>query len=218
MITIRPRLYLITPPLADVEAFRPALVAACAAASVAAVLLRLEAADERTLVNRAKSIGPAAQDHDAALVVADPGRVDLAALATRSGADGAHASDPDILRDLGQRLGEGRVIGAGELRTKHDAMTAGEIGVDYVMFGEPRPDGFIPPLELVEERARWWAEIFQTPCVVFAPNLADVTALAGTGADFVALGNAVWDHADGPAAAMRTAAAALKAAVPEEAS
>lgn len=215
MTDIRPRLYLVTPVLDDVEAFRAALDDACAAGPVAAVLLRLAPADERTLVNRIKAIAPVAQARDAAVVVAGPGGVDLAALATRGGADGAHARDPDLLRELGQRLTEGRVIGAGGLGSKHDAMLAGELGVDYVMFGEPRPDGFVPALDLVEERAQWWAEIFQTPCVVFAPGLADVPRLAATGADFVALGDAVWDHPDGPGAAVRAALEALRVAVPE---
>ena len=49
------RLYLATPPIADAEAFAPRLAEACAAGEVAAVLLRLQAADERTLVKRVKA-------------------------------------------------------------------------------------------------------------------------------------------------------------------
>ena len=49
-------------------------------------------------------------------------------------------------------------------------MSAGEAGADYLLFGEPRPDGTIPALESVIERATWWAEIFETPCVAYAPD------------------------------------------------
>ena len=49
-------------------------------------------------------------------------------------------------------------------------MTLGEAGADYLMFGEPRPDGSLPALDEVVERAAWWAEIFETPCVAFAPT------------------------------------------------
>jgi thiamine-phosphate pyrophosphorylase len=90
-------------------------------------------------------------------------------------------------------------------------MTAGEGGVDYVMFGEPRPDGLLPPIAAVAERAAWWAEIFETPCVAYAPTLEALARLARTGAEFVALGDAVWDHPDGPAAAVRAALDALAA-------
>src|SRR5215207_5621690 len=177
------RLYLATPPVADAEAFAPRLAEACAAGEVVAVLLRLEAADERTLVKRVKALAPAAQEEGAAVIVAAAGEVDLAALATRGGAGG--------------------------LRSKDDAMTAGEAGADYLLFGEPRPDGSLPPLDAVVERAAWWAEIFETPCVAFAPSRDAVPRLAATGAEFVAIADAVWDHPDGPAAAIRAALAAL---------
>ena len=74
-------------------------------------------------------------------------------------------------------------------------MTAGEVGADYVMFGEPRRDGCVPPLAETLERVAWWAEIFVTPCVAYAARLDDAAALAAAGADFVALGDAVWSAA-----------------------
>ena len=203
-------LFLVTPLLDDVEAFRPALAAACASGDVAAVLLRLGAADERTLVRRIKALAPAAQESGAALVVALPAVDDPAALAIRGGADGLQAAGPADWRALRGRLGDGRSLGAGGLRTRDDAMEAGEAGADYVLFGEPRPDGWTPPLADVIERAGWWAEIFETPCVVFAPRLDDVPALAATGAEFVALEDAVWTHPGGPAAAGAAARASLR--------
>ena len=51
-----PRLYLITPIVADPEAIGEQLDAALAATDTAAVLLRLAAADERTLINRIKAL------------------------------------------------------------------------------------------------------------------------------------------------------------------
>ncbi len=205
-----PDLYLLTPVLGDPAAFLPALDAACAAGPVVAVLIRLAPADERTLINRVKVLAAAVERHEIAAIVDDPGpEVDLATLVARGGADGGHSDDPARVEMLGERLGEGRNIGAGGLRTKHDAMVAGELGVDYVLFGEPRPDGFVPPLDDVEDRAAWWAEIFQTPCVVYAPTLDAVPILAATGAEFVALGDAVWTHPDGPAAAVRLARESL---------
>lgn len=208
-----PDLYLITPLLEDPAAFLPALDEACAAGPVVAVLIRLAPADERTLINRVKVLAEAVEGHEIAAIVADPGpHVDLANIVARGGADGGHSGDPARVDMLCERLGEGRNIGAGGLRTRHDAMTAGERGVDYVLFGEPRPDGYVPPLDDVEERAEWWAEIFQTPCVVYAPSLDALPRLAATGAEFVALGDLVWTHPDGPAAAVRAAVRALAAA------
>lgn len=207
------RLYLVTPPIDDTEAFGPRLVEACGTSGVASVLIRLAGTDERTLIKRVKDLAPLAQDRGAAVLIAAADPVDLAAVAIRGGADGLHISD-----DLGQaamlreRLRDERILGVGGLRTKHDAMTVAEAGVDYVMFGEPRPDGFVPAFETVRERAAWWAEIFETPCVAFGPTLDGVAALAGTGVEFVALGDAVWAHPAGPAAAVRQALEALASA------
>jgi thiamine-phosphate pyrophosphorylase len=199
------RLYLITPVLEDAS-FAPRLAEACATGTVAAVLLRLASADERSLTNLVKVLAPAAQEHGAALIVAAEGEADLATIAVRGGADGVHVSgDPAQMRELRDRLKDGRAIGAGGIRTKDDAMSWGEAGADYLLFGEPRADGSVPSLEGVLERAAWWAEIFETPCVAYAPSLEAVGALAATNAEFIALGDAVWSHEAGPAAAVRAA-------------
>ncbi|HZB36684.1 MAG TPA: thiamine phosphate synthase [Beijerinckiaceae bacterium] len=210
------RLYLVTPLIEDASGFAPALSQACAAGEIAAVLLRLAPGDERASVNRVKALAPAAQEHGAAVLVTAAGEVDLAAVATRGGADGVHLAvpDPNAASALRERLKD-RSIGAGGLRSKDDAMTIGEAGIDYLMFGEPRADGSMPAIETVLERAAWWAEIFETPCVAFAPSLAHLPRLAATGAEFVALGDAVWTHAEGPAAAVRAALAALPAPAEE---
>ncbi len=51
------RLYLITPPLQDAS-FAPKLVEACKGGAVAAVLVRLGAGDERSLINLVKALAP----------------------------------------------------------------------------------------------------------------------------------------------------------------
>jgi thiamine-phosphate pyrophosphorylase len=71
-------------------------------------------------------------------------------------------------------------------------MLAGEAGADYVMFGEPDRDGRRPGFEAVLERVTWWAETLTIPCVGYAASLDEVEALAQAGADFVAIGEALW--------------------------
>lgn len=200
------RLYLLSPLITEADGFAPQLAAACDAGGIAAVLLRFPAADERTLVNHIKALAPIAQDRGIAALVAAEGNADLAAVAMRGGADGVHARGGSAeIRGLRERLRADRILGAGNIRSKHDAMTIGEAEADYIMFGEPRPDGSVPPLDAVIERAAWWAEIFQIPCVAYAPTIETVTQLAATGAEFIALADAVWTHPDGPAAAIAAA-------------
>ena len=203
------RLYLLTPQLSEAESFLPQLEAALSAGDVACVLLRCATPDEGTIKKLVKTLLPAVQKRDAALLVeGDP------AIATRSGADGVHLrvtseSDEEKLEDAIERLKPDRIVGTGGVKTKHDSMTIGEMYVDYIMFGDPAPDGWVPALEQVIERASWWTEIFTIPCVAFAPRLEVIAALAQAGADFIALGDAIWSDARGPAAATRDAQAAL---------
>jgi thiamine-phosphate pyrophosphorylase len=71
-------------------------------------------------------------------------------------------------------------------------MLAGELGADYVMFGEPDASGKSPSFEAVIERVTWWAGIFEIPCVAFAGTTDQAVELARVGADFIALGAALW--------------------------
>jgi thiamine-phosphate pyrophosphorylase len=207
----RQRIYLITPPVGDPASFGRALAAALDAGDVAAVLLRLEDSDERTLVNRAKAIAAIVQPRDIALLL--DGRADIA---IRADADGAHLTGIEALTAALDALKPDRIAGSGGLRSRHDAMLAAEAGADYAMFGEPDHSGGQggkgnqsnrPAFDIVLERLTWWAELFQPPCVGYAANLDEVGPLAQAGADFVALGDWIWT--DAPADSVMAAAGRL---------
>ena len=182
-----PRLYLVTPRVADAAAFAAPLTAALAAGDIAAVLLRLAAADERALINSAKALAPIAQAKDAALLL--EGHADLVA---RAGSDGAHLTGMTEFGAAFDILKPDRIAGVGGLTTRHDAMTAAEQGADYVMFGKPVDEGVRPAFAAIEERVAWWAELFETPCVAFAASIGEVAPLVAAGADFIALGDWIW--------------------------
>jgi thiamine-phosphate pyrophosphorylase len=200
----RPRLYLVTPQLGDTASFAHDIGAALPAGDIAAVLLRLEPTDERTLINRAKAIGAIVQHHDIALLL--DGHAELIA---RAAADGAHLTGIDALTAALPTLKPDRIAGAGGLHSRHDAMLAAEAGADYVMFGEPDGRGGRPPLEAIEERLNWWSELFEAPCVGYAASLDEVAPLRQAGADFVALGDWIWTQSEAPAAAIAAAAGLL---------
>jgi thiamine-phosphate pyrophosphorylase len=202
------RFYLLTPPVGedDLAAFGALLAEVLSAADVACVLARLAPRSEavaKTIIARFAAI--AAETGVALLVEGDPD------LALRAGADGAHihGAGAELFQAIA-RLKPEKIVGAGFLSSRDEAMAAGEAGVDYVMFGEPRPDGWTPPATETIERIAWWAEIFEPPCVGFATELCDIAPLAAAGADFIALGEAVFG-AERPAEALGQAEAALLA-------
>jgi thiamine-phosphate pyrophosphorylase len=202
-----PRLYLVSPQVGDPAGLKDALAGALAAADVAAVLLRLADADERTLTGRIKALVPIVQGGNAALLVDGH-----AGLVARAGADGAHLTGTDEFNAALATLKPERIAGCGGLYSRHDAMTAAETGADYVMFGEPEDNGRRPSFEAILERIEWWAEVFEIPCVAFAASPDEVEPLALAGADFVALGDWVFADARGTVAAVGEAAARLKVA------
>lgn len=195
----QPRLYLVTPEIADAAAFAAPLSAALAAGDVAAVLLRLARGDERSLINGIKELAPLLQKHEAALLL--DGHPELVA---RGGADGAHLADVSAFEAAIDTLRPERIAGCGGLTTRHDAMVAAERGADYVMFGDLGKHGERPNFVDIEERVGWWAEVFEAPCVAYAGSLDEVAPLVKAGADFIALGDWMWrDPAANVAAANR---------------
>lgn len=184
------KLYLVTPVIEDGAAFRPLLERAVAP-PVECVLLRFAAAVRRE--DRAGLVQAVQARSAAALIEAEPRE------AARLKADGVHlpAADPHLAEALGALKPDG-IVGVGALSSRDVAMTAGEADVDYLMFGEPRLDGYVPPLLTTLDLTRWWAEIFNVPCVAYASRLEDVWPLVEAGAEFVALGDIVWNDPRGP--------------------
>jgi thiamine-phosphate pyrophosphorylase len=199
-------LYLITPLLqvADSDAFVRVFSDVVEAAEVACALVRLAPAtqpDAKLVVAPLLRVAIAA---NCALLIEKDGR-----LAARLSADGVHVDGGGAdLRAAVESLKPERIVGAGCLPTRDEAMTAGEIGADYVMFGEPSRGAPAMGPRSLAERVAWWAEIFETPCVAYADTIAGAGALAGAGADFVALGEAIW-ASPSPAEAAREAQATL---------
>jgi thiamine-phosphate pyrophosphorylase len=195
------RLYLVAGPIVDAAA----LDAAIASADIAAVLLRLPAADERASINHVKQLAPVVQRRDAALML--DGHAEMVA---RAGADGAHLSGIEAIKTAIASLKPDRIVGAGGLHTRHDAMLAAEAGADYGMFGEPDAAGRRPSFDAVVERISWWSELFELPCVAFAGSFDELEPLVRAGADFIALGAFVWNDPPGSAASVIAAAERLR--------
>jgi thiamine-phosphate pyrophosphorylase len=168
---------------ADVEAALGRAACACV------ILVGAEGPDDVVaIVRMAQARGVAA------LIAGDP------ALAADANADGAHAADAPSYRAARASLGSGALIGADAGASRHEAMTLAEERADYVAFSIEDRDALI-------ERVAWWAELFTTPCVAFAGDDADLAlGLAEAGADFVAVGPAIWR--DGEALAKLDAALA----------
>ena len=202
-----PRLYLATPVVDDPALLMADLPGLLAAADVAAVLLRLKPTDQRTMISRVKTLAPVIQDGGAALLL--DGHVELVA---RAGADGAHLTGIEAMEDAMPTLKPDRIAGVGGLATRHDSMAAGEAGADYVLFGEPDAKGQRPSVEAITERLQWWAELFEPPCVGFAASREEAHEFAAAGADFVLVGDFIWNDKRGAREALMEAEQTIRQA------
>ena len=196
----RCRLYLITPERVDAAAFAGDLAAALGGGDVACLQLRLKGADDDDVRRAARILMPICHDHDVALIIND--RPDLAA---ELGADGVHVGQQDTDLETALRLmGADRIVGVTCHASRHLAMVAAEAGADYVAFGAFHPS----TTKVAKARAgldiiEWWNEIFEIPCVAIGGiTVANCAAIAGAGADFIAVSSGVWEYAKGAAAAV----------------
>ncbi len=177
--------------------------AAVRAGDVACVVLRVAPGGTADAARLAEIAG-AVQRHDVAVLLDGPD-----GLVAAAGLDGVHVAAGPALDATLRLLKPAAIVGAGGLVTRHEAMVAGESGADYVAFGSLAPESgdFFRVLDLVG----WWAELFEVPCVGVASTLDEVSALAGAGADFVAVSEALLASAGGPAKAVAAAQARLVA-------
>jgi thiamine-phosphate pyrophosphorylase len=196
----RARLYLITPPTFELEAFSRALEDALSGGDVACVQLRLKDVADSDILRTGAALKPIIQAADAAFILND--RPDLAA---RLDADGVHVGQTDARYSEARRLmGKDRIVGVTCHNSRDLAYDAAEAGADYVAFGAFYPTGTKEPSHWAEpEVLSIWQETMETPCVAIGGiNVENAEPLVRAGADFLAVSAGVWAHAEGPRAAV----------------
>lgn len=187
----RCRLILIVPP----ETSSDDVEAALSGGDVASVILPQYGDDDRSFQDRAAAVGRITQDAGAAFIVAGDSRV-----AGRVGADGIHVEvKPSELSEIVEKAAGRMIVGCGGMKTRHDALEAGEAGPDYLFFGkfgyDTKPQAHPRNLAL----GQWWAEMVEIPGIVMAgSDLQSVVDVAETNADFVAVAQAVFGSARRP--------------------
>ncbi len=203
------QIYLLTPERFDIPVFCRDLAAALEAGEVAAVQYRPKGADDDTIVAAIEQIRPIVQSAGAAFILND--RPDLAA---QTGCDGVHIGQEDAPYCEARRLlGPDCIIGVTCHNSRHLAVEAAERGADYVAFGAFYPSATKQAKTSAKpEILSWWDALMEVPCVAIGGISAEnCGSLVRAGADFLAIAGAVWQHPDGPAAAIR----ALNAAIAE---
>ena len=197
--TTSAQIFLIAPADADPAGFANALAPVLAAAEVSALLLPRGAQAENAYKALVKSVVPIAQARNCAVLIeGEPGWVRLL------GADGLHVAGPlAAVKQAVAALKPQMIVGATADASRHDAMTKGELDVDYIFFG-PLSGSMSADMR---DMAQWWAETMQIPAVISDP---ETFTPKSEGCEFVAVGAQVWAAPQGPAAAVSTIAGAVR--------
>ncbi|WP_245190906.1 thiamine phosphate synthase [Jannaschia formosa] len=201
-MTDAPQLYLVTPPEIGAD-FPDRLARLLDAHAVACLRLDLATRDEERVVRAADLCREVAHRFDVPLVVTDH-----VALVTRLGLDGVHLTDTRAVGKLRRDWGSDPIIGAFCGTSRHDGMTAGEAGADYVSFGPATGTGLGDGSHADRDLFAWWSEMIELPVVAEGPLNADTLASLAPVVDFVALGEEVWSAED-PAARLAELTAAF---------
>ena len=196
----RCQLYLITPPRFDLDVFARTLREALVEGHVAAFQLRMKDSIDADILAAGKVLQPIVQNAACAFIVND--RPDLAA---KLDADGVHIGQSDAsYGEARSLLGADKIVGVTCHNSRDLAYNAAEAGADYVAFGAFYPTQTKTAKHWANpEILEIWQETALTPCVAIGGITLDNAApLIRAGADFLAVSNAVWSHADGPRAAI----------------
>lgn len=195
------RLYLITPPVIE-NPFQwlPVWEQALDGGDIACVQIRLKNLDDDAICRAIDVLRPPAQKRGIAVLLND--RPDLA---FETGCDGVHIGQEDGTYEAARKaVGDG-IVGITCHDSRHLAMEAGEKGADYVAFGAFFPTQTKDAKHHADTSLlQWWSQLFTVPSVAIGGiTVENCRPLVQAGADFLAVSGGVWQHLDGPAAAVK---------------
>lgn len=190
----RPQIYLVTPPAFELSEFPDRLAAVLDAHPVACLRLALATADADAVSRAADALRELAHARDVPLVIESH-----VALVERLGLDGVHLTDgARSVRNTRKALGTDAIIGAFCGASRHDGMTAGEAGADYVSFGPVGAtalgDGTVAGRDLFE----WWSQMIELPVVAEGAVDEEAVSTISPVTDFFAIGEEIWQEDDRP--------------------
>ncbi len=198
-----PQIYLVTPPEFELSEFPDRLAACLDAVPVGCVRLGLATRDEDRIARAADALREITHARDVALVIDTHLK-----LVERLGLDGVHLTDGSrSVRATRKELGDDAIVGTFCGTSRHDGMTAGELGADYVSFGPvgatPLGNGQQVEFELFE----WWSQMIEVPIVAEGALDDALIRKLAPHTDFFGIGDEIWRETDAAAALARFAAA-----------
>ena len=199
----QPQIYLITPPDIELSQFPDRLARVLDAHAVACIRLALSTHDEGALSKAADACREVAHARDVAIVI-DTHFI----LADRLGLDGVHLTDgARQIRSARKALGPDAVVGAFCGTSRHNGLTAGEAGADYISFGPVGATALGDGAQAEHDLFDWWSQMIEVPVVAEGALTEDLIRDLAPVTDFFGIGPEIWAEDDPTAALDRLIAA-----------
>jgi thiamine-phosphate pyrophosphorylase len=194
----RPQITLITPPVLDLDIFPTVLARVMDGVDIACLRLSLASKDPDDIGRAADAARVVAHARDVAIVIENH-----ALFVERHGIDGIHLTDGSrAIRALRKELGADAIVGSFCGISRHEGMSAGEAGADYVSFGPIGDTGLGLGTQAPRDLFEWWSEMIEVPVIAEGALTRDLVESFAPVTDFFALGPEIWGAED-PLAALK---------------
>ncbi len=188
----QPQIYLITPSEFDLSSYPDQLAACLDATDVACVRLALGTKDDMRIAKAADALREVTHARDVALVIDSH-----ALIVERLGLDGVHLQDgARSMKSVRKTLDEDAIVGSFCGNSRHDGMTAGELGADYVSFGPVGITALGDGRQVDAELFEWWSLMIEVPVVAEGALNLELTRKLAPHTDFFGIGEEIWNTDD----------------------
>ena len=185
---MKSKLYIVSPAEFEIEEFSDELKLILDSIEISCFRLALSTQNEDVIAKTADVTRDICHSRDVAIVIKDH-----FLFVEKHGLDGVHLSDGSRnVRKARKNLVKDSIVGAFCGNSKHDGLTAGEAGADYISFGPlsktTLKDGAIAQNDLF----KWWSTMIEIPVISEGGlNKKAVNDLENA-TDFLAFGNEIW--------------------------
>ena len=190
--SMKSKLYIVSPADFEIEKFSDDLKLILDSIEISCFRLALSTQNEDIIAKTADVTRDICHSRDVAIVIKDH-----FLFVEKHGLDGVHLSDGSRnVRKARKNLVKDSIVGAFCGNSKHDGLTAGEAGADYISFGPlsktTLKDGTIAQNDLF----KWWSTMIEIPVVAEGNLNKKVIYSLENDTDFFAFGDELWNESN----------------------
>ena len=184
----QPKLYIVSPPEFEIERFSEDLKFVLDTVEISCFRLSLSTQDENVIAKTADVTRHICHSRDVAIVIEDH-----FLFVQKHGLDGVHLSDgARNVRKARENLRKEAIVGAFCGNSKHNGITAGEAGADYISFGPMSNKTLKDGTTANPDLFMWWSTMIEIPVISEGGLSKNVINKLKNATDFLAFGDEIW--------------------------